>query len=797
MLISLFKKLANLIRRIFVPKGDTPFDWLKHYVSLLLAVIGLMALLWAGKQIVYPPIVITVAELPEPLKKDPWLNLEITHALINQIERMRTVVKGERDPNFQAVLNPPNIVVKSGDFSLNIQEQLLTPLGSLLGRSPGEVHLALTCYHPGCMRTSDSECRDSIPAQIADNAKAGQPPGANPKPQPNQYLCLRVTADIRRGPVHRRLTPRLVLSNETYDAETTKQMARIAEEVAFVADPATAALYFYRRVKQEGAASRSFTNDPDLVSELRGEAFRAAEQADGQDVVSACWAHSVRAHIAIDRSEFSLAETYIARANEIPWWRHLRNLTLPTDCGRLIFVAEIALARRLAPSSSSQTYPPHPDDTNRTRRQAAARRATRILDDLGGGARPSWVGFFRKSVLGKDLAQAAAFARAEVGLVWLTPGELCQLLHGAGPEKATDAESVLVHDFDADEDGQDADEWDQLLEEAKIQKPTAWSAIQASVGMLKALQPGHRFTPLARQAALDFTERLSRNTNCLEQVQALAERLYLNHPDDSEMARLLAGLIETSALAEADEKDDKKRPNLNRARRIYERMVDIGDDKVDIFALSRLALINTAFDRARREQDRSGPSPLVLRHVTRAWQRFQRENYPTDIRHHAETILTLWGSLLLASYPEAIVDADLSKGTEASNARDAAAKKAEFQRAIQVLFPAAQPTRLADLPKLSGIGTPIGCLCLLMRMTGSDETSAKFFLTKVNRWQRSSLRFQNIPSCSRDLLPARTRKTRTKITPEQEAAADEEAKADFEAANTKLERVKKLCHVAT
>ena len=91
-----------------------------------------------------------------------------------------------------------------------------------------------------------------------------------------------------------------------------------------MADPATAALYFYRRAKQEGAAARSFTYDQDVAAELRGKAFEAAEQAELQDAVSACWAHSVRARIAIDRREYLIAEAYIARAKEISWRKHLR-----------------------------------------------------------------------------------------------------------------------------------------------------------------------------------------------------------------------------------------------------------------------------------------------------------------------------------------------------------------------------------------------------------------------------------------------------------------------------------------
>src|SRR5262249_54473704 len=108
---------GRLVKWILVPKGDTPLDVLKHYVSLLIVLMGAGALLWSAKQIAYPPLVITVAKLPEPLEKEYWLNPELSRTLIGEIERLREVVKGERDPAFEAVLNPPNIIVKQGEWS--------------------------------------------------------------------------------------------------------------------------------------------------------------------------------------------------------------------------------------------------------------------------------------------------------------------------------------------------------------------------------------------------------------------------------------------------------------------------------------------------------------------------------------------------------------------------------------------------------------------------------------------------------------------------------------------------------
>jgi hypothetical protein len=134
---------GRLVQWVVVPKADAPLDVLKHYISVLIVLIVAGALLWSAKQITYPPLVITVAELPDPLKREYWVNPELARTLIGQVERIRNTVKGERDPTFEAVLNPPNIIVKSGEWSLNVQEQILTPLGSLLGRGQGEVHLSM------------------------------------------------------------------------------------------------------------------------------------------------------------------------------------------------------------------------------------------------------------------------------------------------------------------------------------------------------------------------------------------------------------------------------------------------------------------------------------------------------------------------------------------------------------------------------------------------------------------------------------------------------------------------------
>jgi hypothetical protein len=178
-------------------------------------------------------------------------------------------------------------------------------------------------------------------------------------------------------------------------------------------------------------------------------------------------------------------------------------------------------------------------------------------------------------------------------------------------------------------------------------------------------------------------------------------------------------------------------------------------------AFSRLAIIAEAMKAEEGETGSTtiGPNPDTLVNLTRAWRRYQRELYPIETRHQAEFIVSFWGSLLLRSYPEEILTADLARENEKPEAKDneqlqsAIANKAEFQRALQVLFPAAQPVRLAELPRLSGVGTRIGCLCMLSYVTLEHEL-ADFFISRLNKWQQGKL---ELPVCRRDLvLPVQT-----------------------------------------
>jgi hypothetical protein len=753
---------GRLVQSFLVPKGDAPLDVLKHYVSVLIVLIGAGALLWSAKQIAYPPLVITVAKLPDPLEKEYWVNPELSRTLIDQIERIRAVVKGDRDPTFEAVLDPPNIIVKSGDWSLNFQEQILTPLGSLLGRGQGEVHLSLTCYHPGCARSNDNECREPAPPGTADA-----------KTPAKQYLCLRLTADIKRGATRRRLTPRLVLSND--DADLTQPLARVAEAVTAVSDPATAALYFYRRMREESVATGSFTYDPDLVAELFNEAAQAAEQAESNDVVSACWAHSVRAHLAIDRREFSIAKVYLSRARSIPWWRHLGQFTLPLDCERLIAIAEMEFARQLArrPRSDSETYLLYEDDSDEKRVLAAYRRIQDVQKELKGSI-AAWTGFISRSASGEDLDAALELAKAEISLNFFTPSDQCQLVENKGPPETFDRDSTL--DLYHETAGSD----DARRDFAR----GVWGKIKTSLDRLEAAES--QLMPLTRQATLNFLAQYALNKDCAEKIVDIAERLFVNHANDSKIVHLLVGVTEAAALKKTENlgrpatEGDRRNPQLLALRNIYQRMVDTGADRSG-GAINRLAFLTEAI---RAEEGDDGPSAkdptATLRNLIRAWRRYQRERYPADMRPQAEFAVQFWGSVLMRSFTEEFLTADLSRqgdlppALDKEKLRTVLSNNAEFQSALQALYPGMQAARLSDLPQLPEIGPRIGCMCMLSYVTLQEEL-ADFFITRLNRWQQVKI---ELPVCRRDLIPRMQTSVRPNLSRIERLAKEQVTRAE-------------------
>ena len=92
-----WQTLVWAFRGVFIPKVAAPLDVLKHYLLVFFMAMAVLALLWAGQQVRNPPLVITVMDLPSQLKAESWINPELTRTLISEIERMRAVVKGDRD----------------------------------------------------------------------------------------------------------------------------------------------------------------------------------------------------------------------------------------------------------------------------------------------------------------------------------------------------------------------------------------------------------------------------------------------------------------------------------------------------------------------------------------------------------------------------------------------------------------------------------------------------------------------------------------------------------------------------
>ena len=113
----------------------------------------------------------------------------------------------------------------------------------------------------------------------------------------------------------------------------------------------------------------------------------------------------------------------------------------------------------------------------------------------------------------------------------------------------------------------------------------------------------------------------------------------------------------------------------------------------------------------------------------------------------------------MRTFPAPILEADFLDTdlelTVNAEFRDAIAKKAEFERALQTLYPNARPNKFSDLPHLKGIGSRIGCLCMLSYVTRKNEL-ADFFIGRLDRWHKQKVDQQ---TCRRELIP----KTPTRV----------------------------------
>ena len=710
--------VITLLKKLIIPNASGPLEYLKHYLAVVTLIVGVTALVWTAKQILNPPLVITVADLPESIKAEKWLGIELPRALMHEISEISAAVKGERDPNFEAVLNPPNIVIKSGDLIFNFQDQLLTPLSSVLGRPRGEIYFALTCRYPNCAQTTDSECRQPV---------APVPATAGSRPRADSFLCLLATVDLRKGGASKRIAENmpLVFLNGGV-AKVTKEMQSMARSVTTVADPATAALY-YQRVLQ----NRLLTDDAQAI-EIRGEAFQAAAIAEDQDPVSACWAHSVRAGLAIDRREYVIANSYIKRAEGITPWNLLLHFKLPSFCDRLVASTKLAFARRLSVRTPlGKTYPPYEDDDDLHRGLSAFVLAAKIADELS-GRDPSWITRLENWWDRNDRAQSAFFVRAEIAInvvAGVTPpsrARLCQLVIDTVSEEAGTVEADAVTE--------------------KYRTPAAGAIVDA-LRRIRGLE--RPMGPLSRQAVMDFMQRLPRQRACLEHLNELGDRLHRIHPDHAGLARQFAEITAARALAQTEK--EKRAAGLRQAQSIFERLVDIGNNKDDVHSLGSLAFFRAGFGGEVFGGRGGGQNELAMRDLKRAWRKFELERYPPDVRFHAENVIALWGALLLGSQPKEIVMAKVAESSAAANEKPGLQAAREFLAAVRIFSPAAQPRSLSDTPALKGIGQRIGCVCMLSEVARTRDNPRDFYLQTIFRWQNAPYRSASTSVCLQDL----------------------------------------------
>ena len=274
------------------------------------------------------------------------------------------------------------------------------------------------------------------------------------------------------------------------------------------------------------------------------------------------------------------------------------------------------LARRLARPGPYPAYPEHPDDNDARRIAAAQERINRLLAQVGELA--GVFGFVRSPLDDVDLRSALELARSEIRLGWFTRADLCRLLDGqpapleTEPELST-GQAVLPYEID---------EREQQI------RMGVWRSIQQSVGKLRGLSRYDALPLLTLQGAMDFLEQLARTRPRIEKVQTVMRQVYLAHPSSAKVTQTFAAVTEAAAVQKSRNlkgpatAEDRGNLMLGYARSIYERLVDIGGQNIDVVALSRLAYITEAFyaDAGDDGKPRFGPQPDTLAAVTLGWK---------------------------------------------------------------------------------------------------------------------------------------------------------------------------------
>jgi hypothetical protein len=259
----------------------------------------------------------------------------------------------------------------------------------------------------------------------------------------------------------------------------------------------------------------------------------------------------------------------------------------------------------------------------------------------------------------------------------------------------------------------------------------------------------------------------------------LSERLHKVHPGHPGLARQFADIIVARALLQGDE--PSQRSGFRQARSVYERLVDIGDNKDDVQTLGSLAFFQAGDDNEFFDLSERGQSDRVLRAIKRAWRKFEIERYPPDIRFHAENVLALWGAVLLTSQSQDIVTANFA--APAAKQKPGMKASTEYLRALKILFPDATPRSLSEISRLKGIGPRIGCVCMLTVVARARDNARDFYLSKILRWQNSPYQFTAIANCARDLRPHDD----DDEPGESRSSTGEEKKA--------FDEVRKVCHI--
>jgi hypothetical protein len=192
---------------------------------------------------------------------------------------------------------------------------------------------------------------------------------------------------------------------------------------------------------------------------------------------------------------------------------------------------------------------------------------------------------------------------------------------------------------------------------------------------------------------MDFMQRLPRQRACLEHLNDWVT-VCTNPSRSCRAGAAVRRNHGRRALAQTEK--EKRAAGLRQAQSIFERLVDIGNNKDDVHSLGSLAFFRAGF----------GGEVLGGKGAARTNWRCETSNVhgansnSSDTRPTCDStrknVIALWGALLLGSQPKEIVTAKVAESSAAANEKPGLQAAREFLAAVRIFSPAAQPRSLSD-----------------------------------------------------------------------------------------------------